>query len=447
MQRHAATPKGLSRRLRDLQFERVKDPRCAPRVRYALPTLLSTMVSAMVSAARSLRDVEQRSWQITQKLGDWQGAQGRIADNTFGEVVPRLMPSSLVKRLHAQVKAEHRRGNLQPTHLPFGVAAIDGKNVATLHWPDLCRVLDLEPQSAEPKQVKARLRQQFPDLQFCAPKEGLPYALARVHTVTLISANAAVCLHQRPIPGRTNEIGAMPELLRQMHAAYHATHLVKMLTTDAGNTSLRTATQTVEKLHLDYFAQMKSEHGDLYTEAERVLGRRGIRQADASYVDTQNGAVVTYHVWMHDLSERGWLNWTHARQFVRVQRVTENATTGEATLGNRYYVCNKTPSELGAQDALSISRAHWRCEEETHWTADVVLREDRRRLAWSRHPVGVFVVAVLRMMALNILAVARKLSRLGYNHDTPTWSQVMQHFLLVLCGEALLTEEFDAVTE
>jgi len=403
MQRQAATPKGLNRRLRDLEFERLKDPRSAAQVRYGLPSMLSTMVSALVSAAKSLRDVERRSWQIHQKLGDWQGASGRIADNTFGDIVPRLRPVSLVKRLHAQVKAEQRRGNLAPTVLPIGTAAIDGKNVATLHWPDLCRVLGLKPKNTRSKRVKALLKEKYPELQLCIPNEGRPYALARVHTVTLISANAAVCLHQRPIPGKTNEIGALPDLLRQLHSAYKATHLVQMLTTDAGNTSRATATQIVEELHWHYFAQMKSEHG--------------------------------------------WLDWTHARQLVRVRRVTENASTGKTTVGNRYYVCSKTPAELGAKNALAISRGHWRCEEETHWTADAVLHEDQRRLVWSRHPVGVFVVSVIRMMALNILAVARKLSRLGYNHETPTWSQVREHFLLALCGEALLTEEFDAVSE
>ena len=94
--------------------------------------------------------------------------------------------------------------------------------------------------------------------------------------------------------------------------------------------------------------------------------------------------------------------------------------------------------------AMAISRAHWRCEEETHWTADAILQEDKRRLAWSRHPNGVFVVSALRMMGLNILAVARKLSRLGYSKEAPTWRQVAEHFFLTLCASTLLTESFDA---
>ena len=55
------------------------------------------------------------------------------------------------------------------------------------------------------------------------------------------------------------------------------------------------------------------------------------------------------------------------------------------------------------------------------------------------------MVAVLRMMALAILAVTRRLSRVDYSQETLTWTQVMEHFLLQLCGSILDTEAFDTV--
>ena len=73
-----------------------------------------------------------------------------------------------------------------------------------------------------------------------------------------------------------------------------------------------------------------------------------------------------------------------------------------------------------------------------------MLQEDLCRLSWSRHPNGVFVAAAVRMIGLAILAVAPKLSRLAYSHETPTWRQVAEHFFLTLCVSTLLTESFDA---
>jgi len=445
MQRQAATSKGLDRRLRDVHFERVKDERYAPNVRHRLDTVLNMVVTAMATMARSLRHAEQRTEQIIKKHGQWQGLRKRIADNTFGNVIRWASVPSLVQRLHGLIKAEHRRGNLKPTVLRISTAAIDGKNVATLHWRTLCQELELDPQVAKPKHVKRLVRKKFPNLQFCQPKDGEPYALARVHTVTLISSLAACCIHERPIAGCTNEIGAMPALLKELHQVYSRCGLIEMITTDAGNTSLKTATQTVERLRLDYFAQMKVEHGDVYAEAERVLGRRGTKQSDLYYTEPQNGKVATYHIWHEDLTDEGWLNWKHARQFVRVQRVAEDPVTGDKTTGNRYYVCSKDSKRVTPEQALNISRAHWRCEEETHWTSDAMLLEDQRRLAWSRHPNGVFVASVLRKIALVILAVARKLSRFGYTRETPSWRQVAEHFALTMCATNLLTEKFDAV--
>lgn len=382
---------------------------------------------------------------MARQLDSILGIFSRIADNTFAKLIPRLALGDLVKAQVRMVKAEHRRGNLDAALLPWATAAIDGKNVATLRWHDLCRVLDLDPRIAKPAEVKRQLKRRFPNVQFCQPKEGQPHALARVHTVTSISSNAAICLYLRPIEGRTNEIGAMPALLKDLKKAYGRTGIIDMVTTDAGNTSLRTAGMITGDLGWDYFSQL-SEHGEICQEANRLLGRQNEATSGHKDHDTQNGHVVRYHVWIADLSTDGYLDWTHARQVVRVQRIAEHWATGRKTEGNRYYVTSKGPSELNAKNALTIARGHWRCEEETHWTSDAILGEDQRRLAWSRHPHGVFVVAVLRAMALNILAVARKLSRLGYTEEMPTWRQVMEHFFLVLCAGTLLTDQFDTVS-
>jgi len=444
MKGQASTSPGLQKRVRELGFEQVGDPRVAGKVKLPLPTVLTALVVGMVTKARSLRTVEERTAQIAGKHGSWMGLKRRIADNTFGKILPRLCRADLMASLHRLIKAEHRRGNLKATWLPVRTVAIDGKNVATLRWHDLCRVLELESTDATPEQVKSLCAQRYPDAQVCIPTQGQPYALMRVHTVTLISSDAPVCIHQRPTLGHSNEIGSMPALLDELKASYGRTRLFELVTTDAGNTSLDVAGQIVSQ-GCHYFAQIKSGQGALHTEAVRVLRHRRKARAKASFSDMQNGQIVTYHCWCHDLSEQGWLDWTHGRQVVRVQRTVEDPSTGKRTVGNRYYVTSKTPLALGPNSALKISRAHWRCENNTHWTSDAELMEDRRRLAWSRHPDGVLAVSALRMMALAILAVARRMSRMGYSRETPSWAQVAEHFLLQMCGSILETEAFDTV--
>jgi hypothetical protein len=60
-------------------------------------------------------------------------------------------------------------------------------------------------------------------------------------------------------------------------------------------------------------------------EAVATLGSLPDEEADWTGADSQNGKVVTYRVWQHDLGKEGWLDWTHARQLVRVQRTALDA--------------------------------------------------------------------------------------------------------------------------
>ncbi len=467
MKRQAATPKGIEKRLTDARFSSVTDPRRAASVKYPLPAMLCALVAAIVTGARALRQLEQRTAQLVARLGHFKGLTRRIADNTFSTLLPRLRLSEVLCCLHRMVKAEHRRGNLESTRLSVGTVAIDGKHVATVHWHDLSRLLlaerakqakeqertqqaeqgsdeQLKPTEENVAELRTLLSAHYPQAQLCVPDVGEPHVKLRVHTATLISSQAAVCIHQRPVEGHTNEIGAMPALLAELKAVYGRPRLFRRITTDAGNTSLRVASDTVAQ-SCDYFCQIKSIHGDLHAEAKRALDKRSKAQAKASYTDVQNGKMVTYYLWRTDLGDQGWLDWDHARQLVRVQRIAEHPVTGMRSVGNRYYVLSETSDALCARTALTVSRSHWRCENGTHWTADAELMEDRRRQALSRHPRGILVASAFRMMALLVLAVARQLSRLGYSAERPSWSDVMQHFLLRLCDTILETKAFDTV--
>lgn len=448
MQRQAATPKGLQKRIRDLSFEKVTDPRLhAGKVVHELPSVLSLVVAGIATGAGSLRQVETRSRQILAKSGPWMGLRQPIADNTVGDILRSLDVEEMVACLPRMVKAEQRRGNLKPSRLPRGTVAIDGKNVATLSWTDLCRIMNCDPHTTNAEYLRSLYEEQYPEVQVCVRASGDAYGLVRVHTATLVSSDAAFCIYQRWIPGQTNEIGALPGMLAELDWVYRKTGLVEMFTTDAGNTSLATATLTKETYHRDYFAQIKSEHGRLYQLAVDELGSQPAGSASQTLEDRQKGSKVTYRLWRRELPEDGCLDWRHARQLLRVQREVVDPDTGDRAVGNRYYVTSRTPDGLSPASCLKISRGHWRCENETHWTADAVLDEDLKRLTGSRHPIGVLVVSILRRIGAAILAVARRMSRFGHTKATPTWKQVSDHFFLTLCASVLETERFDAVTD
>jgi hypothetical protein len=122
----------------------------------------------------------------------------------------------------------------------------------------------------------------------------------------------------------------------------------------------------------------------------------------------------------------GYLEWTHARQLIRVERVVTNPETGEAECkGNRFFVTNLVRGKLKPEGWLTLCRVHWRCENEGHWTSDVFWNEDARRTPWTTKPEAVFALAALRMIAQNILAVFRSMTRRHWDPRPPRWQDLI----------------------
>jgi hypothetical protein len=123
-----------------------------------------------------------------------------------------------------------------------------------------------------------------------------------------------------------------------------------------------------------------------------------------------------------------------------VERTVERAD-GEVTRGNRYVVTNLVRGRLDGQGWLTLVRMHWRCENEGHWTADVVWKEDARRTPWIRVPHAVYALSALRMLALNVLAALRRLSRREYTSRPVPWREVARLAHFVLAGPAIVLGE------
>ena len=281
--RQAVTSKGVLRRLGEIPFHRVTDPRIEPR--FKLPPILRLSVLTLMAAGNSQRAIESRSEQLRSgRLMESAGFGERIADNTVGTLLPRLRPWELRSALHSSVKAEHRRKNLAGVVGDRRVAALDGKVLAKISYksliraaraglrPDDARALDphWRPDQAGLRRVWMLAGVGF--VQVVRPPDGELYGLARLHRWTLVSSGPAVCIDEVPIDGASNEIAAAPMSLRQVAKAYARTSLFDTVTADAGNTSMAFAS-AVRDEGLHYVLAIKQPHGDIYAEAVRTLER------------------------------------------------------------------------------------------------------------------------------------------------------------------------------
>lgn len=445
IRRKAASTKGFLRRLEDARFEQVDDPRELNRITHPLEPVLNLAVLSLVTAARSTRAVEQRSEGLKHKVKRHIGLADSISDNAFGLLMARLEPNDLRKVIRSQIKAEWRRKNLRPTVLPWSTVAIDGKHMATITEQRLRALISqtttFDGDKLELADVRRLLESRFPQVQL-HEKDGRFWGLVRVHRATLVSSAAAVVMDQQTMMGETNEWGTILKTLRGLFGHYGKSNMVELVTMDAGNTTQDVAS-FIAKQQADYFLAIKSVQGHLFDLAESKLGPESAAMPVYARSEEYNGQTVCYSVFRHDLPE-GYGNYPTARQVFRIERVA--ATDDKTSVGNRYFVGSMSADEMSAQQAYMLARAHWRCENEGHWTADAIWSEDATRTPWTTHPQGVLVVGLLRAVAINILAVLRAMSRIRRDGTLkkPAWQTVIEHALLALCDPVLDTCAFDA---
>ena len=404
----------LRQRREALRFDAVPEFRRRRGRRWSLSAVLSTAVLSLMLLARSLRQAER----LSRDLADARRVKGlrrRLPDSTLGDVMARVAPGALRRHLYAQMLAEHRRKALEPTVLPIRAIAVDGKNVATLR-----RRVNRDCQ-----------RQDNP---------GQPTSwLYRVVNATLISAAAAVCLDQRPIPAATNDMGIFRAFYADLKRAYGRAGLFELVSTDAGFTSEANA-RLLDEDGCAYWMALKQNQPELWTEARRVL----IAQTEREAPEAQTG-------WELD-SSRGWIRrelwrtgpiarwgaWTHLRQVVLV-RVWQSAGRPHAKepvygppqiLEERLHVTNLVHGRLDGDQLLALDRAHWRIENNLHGALDIQWQEDHGR--WVRRGRGLPVSALLRVLAYNLLELLRVVHLRSAEARAAAWAQLRDWMYLAL---------------
>jgi predicted transposase YbfD/YdcC len=413
--RNAVTWTAVVRRLEDTGLRQLPDERNARGKRIVHTALVFALALGMVAGSRSLRAVEELTASLSRRVRKKTKIRGRISDTKLRDVHRGLRAKSLRKCLHRLVKAEHERGSLKPVRVPFGVVAVDGKGLGSVpSW-------------------------EHPDIQETHSKTEGRYGLARVHRATLVSSRACVTIDQCPIPGETNEIGALPAFLADLFAAYGRTNLFEVVLGDAGNCSMRVARQIADAGY-GYFLRIKMNHGELFAEATRQLEHG--RAPEFEKTVRERGAKVTYRLWRTQL-EGGWLDWDSARQIFRIERTVDDGS-GSPKVGNRYCVTNLHRGKLAtAAGWLELVKLYWRCENEQHWTSDVFFDEDARRTPWTQDPEALYVASYLRVIAVNIVAVLRAMCRRGFTSKLLEWRVVLLRVNIALRVDSDWEPAFD----
>lgn len=202
--------------------------------------------------------------------------------------------------------------------------------------------------------------------------------LGALHSVTVWASEYGLSLGQVACAEKSNEIAAVPELLKLVDVSGG------VVTIDAMGCQREIAGAVVAAKG-DYVLALKGNQGTLHRAVvDHVLGRwddgfAGEEVGRLQIAETAHGRreARTYIQLEAPKGLPGFKSWRGLKSIgVAISEVVRD---GEATDEVRYYI-SSLPVEPDAKAFAHAIRSHWGVENGCHWTLDVTFREDESRI-------------------------------------------------------------------
>lgn len=241
--------------------------------------------------------------------------------------------------------------------------------------------------------------------------------LKALHVVSAWAGQTGLTLGQVAVEAKSNEITAMPELLKLLDL--HE----KIVTTDAMGCQKEIA-QTIVEGEGDYILAVKDNQPTLHAELQAAFVEAPPPKLRSSRRATtfEKGHGRYEQRTVQALPAREYLSaaqcalWAGVLSLVMVTRMVWEQTTGAQSMEVRYFLSSLPPN---ARHIGSTIRGHWSIENGLHWVLDVVFREDARRV-YDRTTAE--NVAFLNRLALSLLRGDTSKSSLKVKRKRAGWS-------------------------
>ncbi len=221
-----------------------------------------------------------------------------------------------------------------------------------------------------------------------------------IHMVSAWASSAGLVLGQRNVDSKSNEIKAVPELLKALELDG------AVVTSDALNCQKGIA-NLIKSRHADYVLALKPNHkrlhkkiANLFSKAEELNMEAMVYDLDYD-VDGGHGRVEERYctvlplMYLHEYKK----DWPGLQCFVKIN--SRRHLSDRSEFATRYYISSLPPNAKRLNDAI---RRHWNIENNLHWVLDVCFDEDRSRVREGNAAAN---FAVIRHIALNLLKMEK----------------------------------------
>jgi len=250
-----------------------------------------------------------------------------------------------------------------------------------------------------------------------------------IYMVSAWATENQLVLGQRKVDEKSNEITAIPKLLKLLE--------IKgcIVTVDAIGTQTKIAKTIIEQ-EGDYILAVKENQGHLYEdihdlfEDNQRFNYAGIPHSYAKWVNKDHGRIEIRQCWTISDPEylaniRDLKRWQGLQTLVMI--LSERRIGDEVEVQDRYFISSL---EGNAEKILRAKRSYWGIENRLHWVLDIAFNEDHSRVRKDNAPHN---FAILRHMALNLLK-QEKTAKGGIKAKRLQCGWNMDYLLKVLAG-------------
>lgn len=218
-----------------------------------------------------------------------------------------------------------------------------------------------------------------------------------IHMVSAWATNTRLVLGQCKVEEKSNEITAIPELIKVLDIAGC------LVTIDAMGCQKEIVKSIVEKSG-EYIIALKKNQNNLYNQVEETFkdaiakGFEGFKHSEFHTKQDEHGREeIRHYLMLSEIEEiinpdNKWLNLQSVGMVEYIRKVN-----GKTKVETRYYISSLTGNAKLLGESV---RSHWGIENSLHWILDVAFREDDCRIRKDNAPQN---FAVLRHIAVNAL--------------------------------------------
>jgi predicted transposase YbfD/YdcC len=226
-----------------------------------------------------------------------------------------------------------------------------------------------------------------------------------LHVVSAWSKEDGICLGQRVVQEKENEIVAIPELLSSLRISGYT------VTIDAMGCQKEIAKKIISK-KADYVLAVKGNQGTLHKELIEYFGDEELLEQIKTngnyYKTTEKHRSQFEKREYYQTDDISWYadkkQWTGLKSIGMTQNTIEK--DGKVTVERRYYISSLEPDIEFFARAV---RQHWSIES-MHWQLDVTFREDNNKTLDSRAAENLNIIRKWTLSILKLLDIGQKVS-------------------------------------